>query len=223
MSKTDLKIVDEFAGRFADILMRQIDENNMKKVDLLPKSKEADEQAYLYAVMEIRKQCMFAIAAFNNITKKGEGETPLTFSSIHSFLTHSANISKVLWSPKPNPKYPGETLKEVIGQDVADRLRIGGSSPIKDMKVRDGLDHYDARIAKWVKEAVERNKNGNVIPIVDIAIGKKNIPNALYLRHYDPETGVFTFMGEELNLKNLHDEVLMIEDRTGGPLIQIVE
>lgn len=178
------------------------------------------EQAYLYSEMEIRKQCMFAMAAFANITKKGEGETPITFSSIHSFLTHCANISKILWSPKPNPKHPGATLKEAIGENVADRLHIGGSSPIKVKKYRDTLDHYDERIVKWVKEALIRKEKHREVPIVDMTIGKKTIADALYLRHYDPETGIFTLMSEELNLKTLHDEVFEIEKKTGGPLMQ---
>ncbi|GEM_PF-5514202 len=191
----------------------------MKKVVLHAQSKKLSEQAYQYAVVEIRCQCLFAMETFKNITKKGEGEKIMTFSSIHSFLTHCANISKILWS-RPNPKYPGVTFKEVIGENVSDRLRIGGSSPIKDMEHRDGLDHYDERIVRWVKDALSRNGKKE-IPIVDLTIGEKHFSDALYLRHYDPEAGLFTFIGKELNLKVLYDEVVRINGIVRGPTISI--
>ena len=54
----------------------------------------------LQAQREIGVQILFALAAFENISKKGEDDAIITFSSIHSFLTHCANISKLLYSPK---------------------------------------------------------------------------------------------------------------------------
>ncbi len=188
----------------------------MKKVILTAQSDSYAEQAYQFAVMEVGNQCMFADTAFSNITIKGEGEILLTFSSIHSFLTHCANISKILWSKK-NKKKPDATLQEVIGQPVADRLRIGGSSPIKKMWYRDGLDHYDERIVTWVRDALDRRKNEKEIPIIELAVGKKNIEGAFYLRHYDPDSKIFTLMGKECNLNALHEEIIRIAKIVGTP------
>ena len=52
----------------------------------------------IQAEREVVIQILFALAAFKNITKKGECNAIETFSSIHSYLTHCANISRLLWS-----------------------------------------------------------------------------------------------------------------------------
>lgn len=160
------------------------------------------EKGYLgfQALREIDLQIRFALTAFENITKKGEGDLITTFSSIHSFLTHCANISRLLWSPASNHN---SSIKKELGDDLSALLNIPTLSLLKNRKFRDDLDHYDERLIEWIKNAYP-NKQATT----DLVIGEKlQNKGMLYLRHYEPQSHVYTFNNKELNLKDLHDEI----------------
>jgi len=173
----------------------------MKFIENLP-----DEKAYIaiQAQREIEVQILFALATFKNITKKGEGNVITTFSSIHSFLTHCANISRLLWSPKKNRN---PNIKDEIGNDLAVLLKIPELPLLQNRKFRDDLDHYDERLVNWIKNAYP-NKQATT----DLVIGEKRLTGMLYLRHYNPGIGIYTFNNNELNLKELHREIILLQE-----------
>ena len=181
----------------------------------------SDLQNYvaMQAQREIGVQVLFALAAFENITKKGEGNIILTFSSIHSFLTHCANISKLLWSP---PKATSGTIRSEIGQDLADAIGTPVLPLLKDKSFRDDLDHYDERMLRWIKEEYPKHQNGDADrrPVSDLTIGDKNQKggqNALHLRNYNPDTKIYTYAERDLDLGALRDELLELQIFLGGP------
>ena len=183
-----------------------------------------DLQNYIVmqAQREIGVQILFALAAFENITKKGEGNIILAFSSIHSFLTHCANISKLLWSP---PKATSGTVRAEIGQDLADAINVPAFTLLKDKSFRDDLDHYDERMLRWIKEEYPKHQNGDSgrRPVSDLTIGDKNQKggsNALHLRNYNPDTKIYTYAERDLDLGTLHDELLKLQKFLGGPYAQ---
>jgi len=150
------------------------------------------------SIREIWTQAHFAEIAYSHIEPKAMSENDAIFSSIHSFLSHCAMVSKML-----SAKYDDNTT-----QTVGDILGIEGSSPVHMRTLRDHFEHYYARLKAWIK------KHGTNITIGDYNIGPKsafNIPNMVYVRHYDPTTTSFTFVNEDFNLGILFDEIVKIK------------
>lgn len=152
-------------------------------------------------IREVLSQTQYADVAFGNVLIKGANSTIVAFSSVHSFLTHSAMLSKLLWSDSLVDK-SSKTLAEVL--DIPDGLKI------KDRKFRNILEHYDEHLKRWID-----NKSNNSM-IMDNNIGPRSTiksGNAVWIRHYDPTTGIFTLIDNDLNLADLHEEVMMIKDK----------
>lgn len=154
------------------------------------------------AVREISTQCTFAKISYGNIDIKAKKDLPVVFSSIHSFLSHCAMVSKFLWS---------KHLKTADNRKIATILGISGSYKIKKHKTRNALEHYDKHLKDWVAE------KGPEVLIYDFNIGPKkqlSIPeNSVLVRHYEPEECLFTMLAEELKLDVLFSEVEEIKRR----------
>lgn len=157
------------------------------------------------SVREVLSQAQYAEVAYGNVRVKGTSNTIVTFSSIHSFLTHAGMLSKLLWSKKLKDPSTGKILAKTL--NLPDDLKI------KDRRFRNILEHYDEYLKEWVD-----NKGGRVT-IMDNCIGPKNavhIPNSLWVRHYEPGTNIFTLLDTDLNLEELHKEVVLIIDKAIG-------
>lgn len=152
------------------------------------------------AIREISTQCTFAEIAYGNITVKGSCNLSIAYSSIHSFLSHCANISQFLWS---------KHLKSADGQKMAKVLGITKSYKIKSTQARNLLEHYDKELKKWVEE-----KRPDVM-IYDHNMGLKikNSGNAMIIRHYEQDACIFTMLGEDVELDTLFSEVEEIKDK----------
>ena len=164
------------------------------------------------SVREISTQCHFAEISYNNIDLKVERKTDLVFSSIHSFLSHCAMVSKMLSSKDRSLNCFDKILVKIgiIKKPfvIGDVLEIPTSSIIHNRKFRNNLEHYDERLKKWIKE------KGINVSIGTYNIGPKSmiqIPNMIFVSHYDPTNNIFTFVNKDFNLGDLYDEVTRIK------------
>lgn len=143
------------------------------------------------SILEVSVQAQYAHMAYINIAEKpNTGNEWATFSSIHSFLSHCTLISKLL-------KAPGAS------RSIADILNIPGSSVINKRAFRNGLEHYDERLKKWV------NQTGVGTTIVNHHIGDRQtfpIQKGLFVSFYDPYTKIFTLVNKDFDLKALYEE-----------------
>ncbi|NNM83596.1 hypothetical protein HKL94_00015 [Candidatus Parcubacteria bacterium] len=179
----------------------------------------------LQAQREIGVQILFALAAFDNLTKKGEGNVITTFLSIHSFLTHCANISKLLYSPK---RRRNKIVKDAVDKTLAELIETPDSPHLKDRSFRDDLDHYDERLIGWIEEEYPKHKNKNPSrrPVSDLTIGDKDQKggrDALHLRNYNPDSKTYTFGDRDLNLEELHQEILILQKFIGSPKVEATQ
>lgn len=152
------------------------------------------------SIREIWTQAHYAETAYGNINLKAINVIDAVFSSIHSFLSHCAIVSKML-----KAKYTDNS-----STTIGDVLGISSLSPIHKRKFRNSLEHYDKELKKWIKE---RGVN-SVIGTYNI--GPKSaidIPNMIYVKHYDPTNNTFTFVNEDLSLGDLFQEVIQIKDK----------
>ena len=150
------------------------------------------------SIREIQTQARFAEISYSHIEPKAISGNEAIFSSIHSFLSHCAMISKMLFA-----KYDSGTT-----QTIGNILGIEDSSPIHIRTLRNHLEHYDERLKKWIGE------HGVNIMIGDYNIGPKsafNIPNMVNVRHYDPTTKSFTFLDNDFDLGSMFSELQKIK------------
>src|SRR5712692_4636789 len=141
------------------------------------------------SIREIWTQCHFAEAAFRNLEPKAAINTDIVFSSIHSFLSHCAMVSKLLKA-------------KAQGTKIADILHIPSSSEVHNRTARNHLDHYDEKLKNWIRKIGTRRSIGTY------NIGPKSVlPDIIYISHYDPTTATFTFINQRLDLKKLFNEV----------------
>jgi hypothetical protein len=150
------------------------------------------------SIREISTQAHFAEIAYSHIDPKAANGSDAVFSSIHSFLSHCAMVSKMLSS-----KYDESTQ-----QSIGDVLGISTSSSIHTTTFRNHLEHYDERLRRWIRQY------GVNIMIGDHNIGPKSafkIQNMVFVRHYDPTTSIFTFVNDDFDLGVLFGEVQSVK------------
>jgi hypothetical protein len=116
------------------------------------------------------------------------------FSSIHSFLSHCAMMSKML-------RGRFETVS------IDDVLDIAQDSIIHERKFRDDLEHYYSRLKNWIREYGLRRVIGTY------NIGRRDkFRGVLLIKHYDPSECIFTFVGEDFDLEAMHGEAIRIKE-----------
>ena len=146
------------------------------------------------SIREVWTQSHFAEIAYDHIDPKAARGTDLVFSSIHSFLSHSAMVSKMLLSKSEDPS----------SKSIGDILEIPITSLVHNRKFRNHLEHYDERLKKWITKAAIGKSIGtyNVGPKSMISI-----PNMIFVSHYDPTNDTFTFVDEDFDLGELNIEI----------------
>ena len=182
------------------------------------------------SIREIWTQSHFAEIAFRNIDPKVAKGTDGVFSSIHSFLSHCANVSKMLKAiEQPSSKNLGDfTLRELYKtpgrffsviwskmfnatgpppMSIGDILGVPDSSVVHKRGFRNNLEHYDSRLKAWIR------RYGPNASVGTYNVGPKTMlpPQVIQISHYDPDTSTFTFVNRDFNLRDLYNEVVWIK------------
>lgn len=149
------------------------------------------------SIREIWTQTHFAEITFSHISPKSVSGNDAVFSSIHSFLSHCAIVSKMLQAT--DDSNPPKSIGDVLG--VAD------TSLIHQRVFRNHLEHYDERLKQWIRDfGVDANIGTyNIGPKATI-----QIPNMVFVSHYNPDTETFTFVNDDFNLRAMYVEVSRI-------------
>ena len=150
------------------------------------------------SIREIWTQAHFAEIAFSHIDPKAANGNDAVFSSIHSFLSHCAMISKMLAATDDsNPP-----------KSIGDVLSMPTTSIVHQRVFRNHLEHYDERLKDWIKQLGANSMIGtyNIGPKTAI-----QIPNMVFVSHYDPNTRTFTFVNDDFDLSAMATEVQRIK------------
>lgn len=146
------------------------------------------------SIREISTQAHFAQISYEQIY----GDTDQVFMAVHAFLVHCANVSKLLsWANK-----------RVRPTTIGDILCVTKESEIHNRRFRNSLEHYEKELQKWIYQ------KGPTVNIGTYNIGSKSsiqVQNMVFVKHYDPATGIFTFVDEDYELKKLFEEVARIK------------
>jgi hypothetical protein len=119
---------------------------------------------------------------------------------IQSFLTATANISKVLWGGDPAVASARTPLRLA--------LRVSDASPLHTRTMRNNFDHFDARVDTWWGKSSSHN-------FVDMNFGDmatmiQGVPQDEMFRNMDLQTGDVVFWGQRYNLPSISAEIQRI-------------
>ena len=170
---------------------------------------------YLYLV-EVETQCSFGITAYRYLetrlkayfmqptANQSVNDRQEIFRTIHSFLTHTGNLSKLLWPGRPGPGQNAKERKERMdlrGQclrkilDLPDQGHVLGSR-----NLRNYLEHFDEELDAWAAD-----KSGWGLVALDNLgpFGMIKAEGIKYIRCFNTMTYDFVFLDESVNLREL--------------------
>lgn len=150
------------------------------------------------SIREIQTQIEFAEIAYSHIDPKAAASNKALFSSIHSFLSHCAMISKMLKAADDaNPTQP-----------IGGMLGVSDKSMIHERIFRNHLEHYDERLKKWIRQF---GADANIGTYNIASKSMINVPNMVFVSNYDPSTKQFTFVNDDFDLALMFAETQRIK------------
>lgn len=155
---------------------------------------------------EIKQQCKFAFIALSDIDSALKIHDNYRFwYSLHSFLTTSGNISKILW--------PIEKKYDQRGLKLRQLLNISETSLLQQRALRNHFEHFDERLEAWANISVNK-----IIIDMNISSGpiSKNVRGfslESYLRNFDTTNFEVTFTSETYKILPLVEEIKNINAR----------
>ena len=108
-------------------------------------TRDDQSQAFVKHVFlgEIEYQSQFAAGAAEQLQTCTENSDHIgIWSAVQSILIAAANVSKILWPPRPESAPRGAALRAL--------LAIDGNNALSDRKFRNHFEHYDERIEDWL-------------------------------------------------------------------------
>ena len=194
-----------------------------------------EEHLQLVYLREVVTQCDFALNAIrglNNVLPRmrrdaasGDWETRNTlhqevFRSIHSFLTHASNVSRIFW-PAPPRRNKAESEADYTARSLATRrvargvaLRsttgLSDDNTLRNRTLRDHLEHFDDRLDAWESTSIRHNY---VQDFIGPRSAIEGIDASDMMRWFDPTTNHLRFRGEEFDLQGLADTLVQVREQ----------
>lgn len=174
----------------------------------------------------IQLQVLTSEVRYNSQIYTGQSEdlNGRAFLLAHSFLTHVANVSKILWPPelgsgrraKSHPLT--QSAREARAKALRRVLGVQDSSTLRLRHIRDSLEHFDERLELWCLTGVGRNLD--MIDMNQSAFGFSSpIPPpiediSVRILKWWPLS--FEFLGESVDLGKMADELVPLRDAVGA-------
>lgn len=173
---------------------------------------------------ELELQCRFALNAAHQVDMSiqqlvvAEHDWRFfheeTLRGLHSFLTHSSNISKLLWPAigdfkKKNKKMDQkETTKRLRAEALRSLLGVEGDWLLARRTLRDHLEHFDERLDTWASTPDRKNYiSDNIGELIG------GVDESDHIRHFDPKRYTFLFRGERYSLKIMIEETIQLHKK----------
>jgi hypothetical protein len=150
---------------------------------------------------ELRLQVRFAQRAFSNLPKVIQNNDPEgVFFHIDAFMTHSVNISRLLWPDNPEAKDRGERLRA--------ELKPTSPSPLELREFRALLLRSDDKLVEWAASSEQRNFiQINLMPQGTLAGFKEDV----FQRNFDPDTYRGSYQGVPFDLRLIWKELQRLD------------
>lgn len=150
---------------------------------------------------EIASECQHALRAIQgiNATLEHRAEVPLLFYHLHSFISHVAAVSRILWPPLKGDA-PAKARAKARGEHLCSVLGVDDAHPVASRALRNHLEHYDERVDSWVQDSTHHNLAPATVGPAGVFAGPAMTSRDV-LRQYDPAAKTFLFRGEPFPLQ----------------------
>lgn len=128
---------------------------------------------------------------------------------IQSFLTATANVSKIFWPPDKNKKTSKAERRRKRGLNLRNELGIPDDNILKKRKFRNHFEHFDERIDKWAEKDGE-SLGDRMIGSLEALQG---FDSKELFRHYNPEIKILTLYTEPYDLEDVKKEIQGIQQK----------
>lgn len=166
-------------------------------------------RTYLF---EFENQLHFAKVCYADYLRSRHYGDPnkYVFMHAHHFLTHCANIAKLIF-PEPRKKDSGELklIKKARSEVFSKIFGKSQKQKLKEfVKLRNDLEHFDERIDAWILSSERHN-------FVDMNIGDRSplsivgVDTRDFFRNL--EGNILTFAGRKYDLDELYNIILSLE------------
>jgi hypothetical protein len=150
--------------------------------------------------------------------EEGAMHTAEIFRNVHSMLTHTSNISRLLWpgdKVKPSRKQRAQELRALIA--VPDENHI-----LSDRSLRDHLEHFDERLDAWVaRSGANPDFWQDFIGSWEVIANYKAMDENV-MRHFDPCTKTFRFQGYPWDVAEMIDAVQELRRRVDAKVVELM-
>lgn len=155
--------------------------------------------------IEIKKQCHFALYSIDSINQIMKPpfqniDSDAVWFFIQSFLTATANVSKLLFGTKEQISVKRKPLR--------DSLNVSNDSSVKIRDMRNHFEHFDERVEKWSKTSKRQNFANDLIGPTNMISGFEVTD---MFRHFDTSKGAIRFNGQEYLIQPVVDELARIQ------------
>ena len=159
---------------------------------------------------ELNTACTSALKAVRRLDRCFDDQQldiPSVFYELHSFLSHFAAASRLLWPPNSSGKRGVER-----GADLRLELSVQDDHVVQNRNLRNHLEHYDERLDAWIQESRHHNIATNIVGPQGF-FGGPNMSQSDVFRQYDPIQKTFIFRGETFDVQKLVDGIADIQSR----------
>ncbi|MBA2468283.1 MAG: hypothetical protein H0V37_02625 [Chloroflexia bacterium] len=190
-------------------------DTDLKPVWLFMRELEIQSRLALRAYIDLIRLCLKATTEdvpffsddYFRVQDEFEGQRLLL---AHAFLSHVANISKILWPPCSRKSPIKQEVRDQRGEALRRILGITDSSVLHGRSLRDDLEHFDERLESW--SLTPAGMNLDLIDMNSVAFGwsRPDSPNlaGTSLRSIRWPPLVFRFLDRETNLDLLADKLV---------------
>jgi hypothetical protein len=160
---------------------------------------------------EVFEQCNYALYAMASLRfALNTQNIKLIFYSVHSFLNHIGNVSKLFWPhPQDIKKMEKDYRRDIELKRI---LEIPENSPLKDKTFRNHFEHYDSRLDDWVRTSKRHNIARNCVGPKDRMFGGIESDDIFEL--FDPTNFILYFRGEVYDLLSTENEILILLNKS---------
>ncbi|MDI6562366.1 hypothetical protein [Bacillus altitudinis] len=154
--------------------------------------------------LEIKRQCEIFFMSIEYLDQYLQPEksvpSEVIWYHIQSFLTSSANISRLLWGDYSK----NSDTREKIRKKLREKLGVSEDSKLKHRKMRNFFEHFDEHIEKVVRKPNAHYIDSNIGPKTAIFVGSNDTQ---FLRNFDPVAAMITFKDYEYDMNEIIVEI----------------
>lgn len=165
------------------------------------------ETFYIQAMLYNARSAVESTLVVSGLLKQISANDRWRHSDNNQLLNHLQNIviqggalSRYFW--------PSRTSYKKCAQFLRDALQIKDTSPLRDRDLRNRMEHFDERLADYLKDGVV----GNIYPSYVGPCMDSDIPTHMFRAYYF-DIGEFEMLGKRYAIQPLADEIWCIHER----------